>query len=113
MDAQPEGQYANDKRSDIRVSFGSEFSVPIEVKKNGHRNLWTAMHDQLIRQYAGDPDAGGYGIYLVFWFGPEFTSPPPQGGRPDSPAELKERLEETLTDEQSRKIAVCVIDVSG
>lgn len=113
VDAQPEGQYANDKRSDIRVSFGSEFSVPIEVKKNGHRNLWTAMHDQLIRQYASDPDAGGYGIYLVFWFGPEFTSPPPQGGRPDSPAELKKRLEETLTDEQSRKIAVCVIDVSG
>ena len=32
IDAQPEGQYANDKRADIRVSYG-DFQVPVEIKK--------------------------------------------------------------------------------
>ena len=32
IDAQPEGQYANGKRADIRVYFGG-FNVPVEIKK--------------------------------------------------------------------------------
>ena len=110
--AQREGQYANNKRSDIRASYGSEFNVPVEAKKNNHRDLWTAIHDQLIERYTGDPDTGGYGIYLVFWFGPEFTQPPPRGKRPESASELKLRLEQTLSAEQRRKITICVVDVA-
>lgn len=112
VQAEPEAEYPHDKRADIRVSYGSDFHVPIEVKKNRSGDLWTAMHSQLIADYASAPGTGGHGIYLVFWFGPEFTSPPPQGQRPASHIELQERLEETLSDEQTRKIAVCVIDVS-
>ena len=110
--AQREGQYANNKRSDIRASYGSEFNVPVEAKKNNHRDLWTAIHDQLIERYTGDPDTGGYGIYLVFWFGPEFTQPPPRGKRPESTSELKLRLEQTLSAEQRHKITICVVDVA-
>ena len=49
VDAQPEGHYANDKRADIRVSCG-DFQVPVEIKKNMHRDLWSALRNQLIVQ---------------------------------------------------------------
>lgn len=112
VDAQPEGQYARDKRADIRVSR-LHFQIPVEVKKNGHRDLWRAMQGQLIGQYTTDPATQGYGIYLVFWFGQGYTQPPPSGPRPASPPELQEKLEATLAEDQARKISVCVVDVSG
>ena len=111
VDAQPEGHYANDKRADIRVSYGG-FQVPVEVKKNTHRDLWRAVRDQLMAKYASDPETDGYGIYLVFWFGKKYTQPSPSGKRPANAEELKERLEKTLSADERRKISVCVIDVS-
>ena len=112
IDAQPEGQYVNDKRADIRVAHGG-FNVPIEVKKNSHRKLWSALHNQLIAKYTMDPDTNGYGVYLVFWFGPEYTKTPhDEHGRPDNPEEMKQWLEASLSPEEARKISVCVIDVS-
>ena len=41
IDAQREGSYADEKRSDIRVSFGG-FNVPVEIKRSCHDDLWTA-----------------------------------------------------------------------
>ena len=111
VDAQPEGQYANDKRADIRVSYG-DFQVPVEIKRNMKRDLWSAPRNQLIAQYTIDPNTDGYGIYLVFWFGKDRTPPPPSGTRPTNSEELKERLEATLSPNEARKISVCVIDVS-
>ncbi len=111
VDAQPEGQYANDKRADIRVSYG-DFQVPVEIKRNKHPDLWSALRNQLIAQYTSDPDTDGYGIYLVFWFGKDLTQPPPSGARPADAEGLKERLEATLAPDKARKISVCVIDVS-
>ena len=113
VDAQPEGQYARDRRADIRVADSSGFHVPVEVKKNNHRDLWTAMKDQLINNYASDPSTSGFGIYLVFWFGPEMTTLAPNGSRPKGPDELKDMLRATLSAEHRRKISVCVIDVSA
>ena len=112
VDIQPEVQHADDKRADMCVTF-SDFQVPVEVKKNNHRELWSAMHKQLIKQYVRDPATDGYGIYLVFWLGEEYTQAAPYGKRPDSPQELRERLTETLSPEEARKISVCVIDVSS
>ena len=111
IDAQPEGQYANDKRADIRVSY-ADFNVPVEIKKNAHPKLWSAMHDQLIAKYTVDPRADGYGIYLVFWFGSEYTRTPHENGSPDSAEEMERWLKDSLSPEQARKISVCVIDVS-
>ena len=110
VDAQPEGQYANGTRADIRVSCRG-FQVPVEVKRDGHRDLWSALKNQLIKQYTRDPDTDGYGIYLVFWFGKDRTQPPPSSTRPDSPQKLQEQLKATLSEDESRKISVCVIDV--
>ena len=41
--AEPEGEYANDMRADIRVGFG-DFNVPVEVKKDRNRQLWSSMN---------------------------------------------------------------------
>lgn len=109
--AQPEGRYAYEGRADIRVAY-QDFNVPVEVKKNSHADLWSAPRQQLVARYANDPATGGYGIYLVFWFGKERTQPSPDGPRPTTPEELREQLQDTLTTEQTRKITVCVIDVS-
>ena len=112
--AEPEVQYVDNKRADIRV-IHKNFHVPVEIKKNSHPDLWSALRSQLIEQYTnGAPETDGYGIYLVFWFGKKYTQAPPSGKRPGSAAELEERLKEEarLSPEESRKISVRVIDVS-
>lgn len=112
VDAQPEGQYARDKRADIRVSFNGS-AIPVEIKKNSHRNLWSAVASQLVRQYTIDPDSSGYGIYLVLWFGLGKMPVPPTGRSPKTPDALRERLEEQLEGPYRHKVTVIVIDVSG
>ena len=111
IDAAPEGRYADEKRSDIRVSNGG-FNVPVEIKKSNHRDLWSAIHNQLTAKYTRDPGAGGHGIYLVFWFGREHCRAPQSGVRPHNAAELEGCLRGTLTPEQVRLISICVIDVA-
>ena len=109
VDAQPEGQYANDRRADLRVACG-DFQVPVEIKKDSHRDLWSALRDQLLAHCAQDPATDGYGIYLVLCFG-ENGPPPPEGPPPRSALELRTRLAESLSVAQARRIAVCVMDV--
>ena len=87
IDAAPEGRYADERRSDIRVSCG-DFNVPVEIKKSGHRDLWSAIRNQLIAKYTRDPNAGRHGIYVVFWFGKDYCQPPESGSRPGSAIEL-------------------------
>ena len=82
--------------------------VPVEIKKDSHADLWTAIQDQLIANYA----RGGYGIYLVLWFGRGIKRSP-EGRRPRSAEELKEWLERSLTVQERRKISVCMVDVGG
>ena len=114
VNADREGPYANDKRADIRVAC-RDFNVPVEIKRNGHHDLWSALRDQLVARYARDQGASGYGIYLVLWFGECDgcrTPLPPTGARPDDPDGLKAGLEATLAPDETRKISICVIDVS-
>ena len=112
--AEPEARYANVKRADIRVSC-RDFHIPVEIKKDSHRRLWSALREQLIARHARDPATDGYGIYVVLWFGgiDGRTPSPPSGGPPRDPGALRQRLQDTLTPEEARKISVCVIDVSA
>ena len=114
IQAEPEGRYAADTRADIKVSYGS-YHVPIEVKCNDSPDLWHGIRKQLIEKYTIDPNAGGYGIYLVFWFGRELTKPHRESGhKPKTPAELEERLYRLLANnEERKKISVCVVDCTG
>ena len=111
IDAAPEGRYADEKRADIRVSYGG-FNVPVEIKKSTHGDVWSGIRNQLIARYTRDPTACGRGIYLVFWFGEELCQPPESGARPRGASELEERLRGTLTPEESRLVSVCVVDVA-
>ena len=113
VDAQPEGVYAEDNQADIRVSFGG-FNVPVEIKRSCHRDVWTAVQDQLIAKYTRDPGAAGFGIYLVFWFGDTQACRPTKCGdwRPTTADDVRGRLEQSLSDRERGLISICVVDVS-
>ena len=107
----PEARYASETRADIRVSCRG-FNVPVEIKKNSHPDLWSALRRQLIAQYTTDPATSGYGIYLVLWFGAHMTTRSPEGERPSTTEELRQALEKDLNPGESRKISVIVMDVT-
>lgn len=112
VDVQREFDHARDNRSDIRVSFNGH-AIPIEVKKQYHRQLWSAVVDQLALKYAIAPESSGFGIYLVLWFGFGEMPVPPKGRRPTTPEALRDRLQKQLTGPHRHKITVVVLDVSG
>ena len=107
-----EGDYVGNNRADIRLSY-QRFELPIEVKGEWHKELRTAAQSQLVQQYAIDPDANGYGIYLVFWFGgtemPSFKKDDP---KPNTPEALQEILEAEFKTVNPQRIFVRVLDVT-
>jgi hypothetical protein len=113
VDCQPEGDYANDKRADLRLSYRNEFELPIEIKRDDNRELWTALRSQLMGQYTSSPKASDYGIYLALWFGRSDLPPARDGGKkPTSPENLQARLEAQLDPEERKRVFVRVLDVS-
>lgn len=112
--AWPEGRYADDRRADLRLAYG-DFAVPVEIKKNTHRQVWSAAWRQLAPKYATDPASAGYAIYLVLWFGPELSPPPLEGRRANTPDEMEDRLREDLRRRlpasAAQRITVRVLDV--
>jgi len=110
----PEVDHRGDKSADLCLTYRNLYALPIEIKRDDHKALWTALRKQLLGQYADAPKSGGYGIYLVLWFNQiEKVSPANDGGkRPRSPQELQSRLTLQLTDEERRRIFVRVLDVS-
>lgn len=113
IDCQPEGDYANDKRADLRLSYLNQFELPIELKRDSNPSLWNALRDQLIGQYATAPRAFGYGLYLVLWFGGDGMPRANDGlKKPRTPEELRTRLEAQLDPLEQRRIFVRILDVS-
>jgi hypothetical protein len=113
--ADPEGHLADDKICDIICSLGKNLMLPIEIKGQWHRDLWTAADDQLGRLYANDWRADQRGIYLVFWFGvgssKKLTPPPKRGTKPKSAEELKEALTKHSAAAMNGSLAVVVLDL--
>ena len=106
-------QVAEEKRPDV-VAHHHPHAVPIEIKRSGSDELWTAADAQLRTRYCRDPRSDGYGIYLVLWFGPDHVKkPPPRGRRPEARRELRDRLVEELAPQHRPKIRVIVIDASA
>jgi hypothetical protein len=110
-----EARFVGDTRCDITVG-GIHAVVPIEVKCDWNPQLWTAWRDQLQAQYACDPRAEGFGIYLVIWFGERrgknrrVTSPP--AGAPPTSAVACQELLDMLTAEHADRLVTIVIDAS-
>lgn len=112
VNAEREGNYADDKRADIKVLFGN-WHVPVEIKRDTHPDIWIAIPNQLIAKYSREAASGGYGIYIVFWFQGKLAGTPVDGGRkPTSPQQLQQRLAATVPPELQSRIAVLVIDCS-
>ena len=107
----PEARHAGDARADLRVSYGG-FAVPIEIKREGHSGLWTAVSEQLVPKYTPLPAADGHGIYLVLWFGGDHIGKGPSGHRPTTLEELRQALEETLPRDDTSTVEVRVLDVT-
>jgi hypothetical protein len=113
---EPEGHMAADKRADI-VALLPGMKLVLELKRDYHSEIWIAIQAQLERFYTRDPEAKGYGIYVVLWFGSKRTStislPPIPFTRPDSAGEMQEILQALIPKEKRDKIGVVVLDVSG
>ena len=109
-----EATAAADTRADLRASTVVDqrrIVVPIEIKKEDHRAVWTAWRDQLDGRYVTDPAADGNGIYLVLWFGhrPRASA---KGIKPKNAVELEEALRAQIPEHDRLRLAVVVIDLS-
>jgi hypothetical protein len=114
--AEPEGHMVADKRADISAAMPGR-KVLCELKRDYHADIWTAADQQLERFYVHDPEAHGFGIYGVFWFGDKRPSPIPKHpdglATPKSASELEQMLRHRVPADRRSRIAVIVIDVSG
>ncbi|MGH8805545.1 MAG: hypothetical protein ACREXN_12415, partial [Polaromonas sp.] len=112
INAEPEGRYADEKRADIKVS-AQGYHIPVEIKREMHKDLWKAIQNQLIARYTRELASNGYGIFLVFWFGGTGQPVAGDGGtRPKTALELQQRLQQTVPGGCKHRIAVLVIDCS-
>lgn len=84
--------------------------MPIEIKKEDHRELWSAWRTQL-RTYRLDPASDGVGMYLVLWFGLKAKATP-EGERPSTPKQLFELLSAMVPKEHRFRVHVAVLDLS-
>jgi hypothetical protein len=114
---EPEGHMVADKRADISVAMPSR-KVLCELKRDYHAGVWTGLQGQLERFYAHDPEAKGFGVYCVFWFGDTrkphtIPLPPNSMNCPQSPAEMEQMLIRLMPPDMRQRLAVIVIDVSG
>ncbi|MFQ5729644.1 MAG: hypothetical protein ACE5GN_04725 [Waddliaceae bacterium] len=113
---EPEGHMANDKRADIAVLPPPGQKLLLELKRDTHSDLWTACRDQLELLYARDPEASGYGIYVVFWFGDKrkgsITRPPNGIKRPQSAKDLEKALRSLIPEDKKQRLQAIVIDVT-
>jgi len=113
---EPEGHMMKDRRSDIVVLSGGSLKLPLELKRDTHRDLWTACQTQLERMYVRDPNAAGYGIYTVFWFGDKRKGSmplPPSGMEKAKSAEgLESALRKLIPKDKRYCLEAVVIDVT-
>jgi hypothetical protein len=113
---EPEGHMVADNRADISVAMPSR-KILCELKRDYHAEVWRAAEEQLDRFYTIDPEAKGFGVYGVFWFGEArpFPIPTPPDGlpQPQSALEIEQRLRDLVPREKQGHIAVMVFDVSG
>jgi hypothetical protein len=112
---EPEGHMVADKRADITATLPGRKLI-LELKRDIHAELWVAPGTQLDRFYTRDPEASGYGIFGVFWYGKHRLRSLPKhpGGKtaPRTALELETMLNEIILGEQRSKLCAVVIDVS-
>ncbi|MGP8050225.1 MAG: NACHT domain-containing protein [Desulfobaccales bacterium] len=113
---EPEGHMADDKRADIVILPPPGQKLPLELKRDTHGDLWEACINQLERLYTRDPEAAGYGIYVVFWFGDKregnIQAPPRGIARPTSAEDLEAALRSLIPNDRRHRLEAVVLDVT-
>jgi hypothetical protein len=113
--AEPEGHMVADKRADITAALPGRKLI-LELKRDIHPELWSAPATQLDRFYTRDPDASGYGIFGVFWYGTHRKGTIPKHPKsitaPTTALELETMLNELILADHRSKLQAVVIDVS-
>lgn len=114
--ADSEGNYSAGNRGDLKVIFRS-MNIPVEVKRHYNNEVWEAPETQLMEKYAIDPGSGGYGIYLVFWFGEDererrVPTPPAGIARPTTATEMAAALRQMYSGETWNRIEFFCVDCS-
>ncbi|MCY4232146.1 MAG: hypothetical protein OXE59_00145 [Bacteroidetes bacterium] len=113
INARPEGEYAEDRKANIIISYRNNFSIPIQIALNHQSTVWRSLNEQLVSKFLRDSNCDGYGIYMVFWFGQEYMRVPlPSGCIPEQPNELKNLLLEQICPKAKNHIHIIVVDVS-
>ncbi|WP_035576861.1 hypothetical protein [Halomonas sp. TG39a] len=107
-----EADMPQDKRADI-VFQHDALLLPLEAKRQQHRELWNAIDGQLEAFYTGHWQAEGQGLFLVFWFGSGYQVPtlPGGGAKPTSADDLQNKLEQHSSVRAGR-VEVIVLDLS-
>jgi hypothetical protein len=101
---------------------GERAKIYIEIKRQQHPELLTAIDKQLAEKYLGDLEAR-YGIFLVGWYGTKFKLGAVKklqeecGKKPETAQELEECLQRLCDEVARNKINIdgmkaIVIDVS-
>jgi hypothetical protein len=113
---EPEGHMVAEKRADISGAMPGR-KILCELKRDYHAEVWTAATGQLERFYAHDPEAKGFGIYVVFWFGAkrpaEIPTPPNGVQRPRTAGQMEAMLQSMMPEDMRKRLAVIVFVVSG
>ncbi|MEO6217264.1 MAG: hypothetical protein ABIO86_14640 [Sphingomonas sp.] len=113
----PEVAMPQGNRSDGAFVLG-EMAVPLEIKGQWHKEVWTAAETQLDRFYSVDHKAASKGIYLVLWFGSDVPAgkrlrrPPVGAEMPKTPEEMRLSLLSRLPAHRRGDIAIIVLDVT-
>ena len=111
----PETRMPLRTRADIALTRNA-MKLPIEIKRQSHREVWSAASHQLDAKYAADWQAEGSGIYIVLWFGDvhdrQLPRHPDGLERPRSPQDLRRMLIDRLPEARRDWIDVFVVDVS-
>lgn len=116
IDLQPESMAADAKRMDMRATVfqdsAKRLSLPIEAKKENHKDVWIAWRTQLQALYATDPAAQGLGIYLVLWFGINPKGSPEGLPKPTSATDFEESITVRIPERDRSKLKVMALDLS-
>lgn len=96
------------------LNTSAAMDLPVEVKGQWHREVWTAALDQL-QNYTREYRAEGRGIYLVLWFG-NIPGKNPPGIEGESPPQRAQEFEVLLRKQLDGKLSdltrLFVLDVS-
>lgn len=107
------------KRADLAYARG-QLQLPMEVKGQWHKDVWSAADGQLDLQYLIDWRSDQRGIYCVLWFGDlpakskrRLRARPGGAPAPMTPAQMREMLIEGIPEARRALIDVVVLDLTA